>query len=73
MLTYAHHDVDGMCTFVVPLSGIKQWVVVCPKTQLSRSDLAKYLTNVTDPDQLTSYFLDKMHMETVHLSAGDLM
>ena len=74
ILTYPHHDAEGMCTYVVPMSGAKDWVVISPKKGVvSRSEMPKYLQLLTNPENPISDFLDKMHMETVHLCAGDLM
>lgn len=80
VLTLPHHNVEGMCTFVAPMSGTKDWVIMSPKKgMVSRGKMAGYFKKLTSMGKLTSVgnlpstFSDKMHMETVHLSAGDLL
>ncbi|KAF8418644.1 hypothetical protein L210DRAFT_3655529 [Boletus edulis BED1] len=74
ILTYPHHDAEGMCTFAIPMSGAKSWVLMFPKKgALSRSELPAYLRKLTDPTKSPSAFSDKIHMEVVHLVAGDLI
>lgn len=74
VLTLPHHDAEGMCTFVAPMSGTKDWVIMSPKKgMVSRGKMAGYFKKLASVGNLPSTFLDKMHMETVHLSAGNLL
>lgn len=74
ILTYPHHDAEGASTYVIPLSGVKNWVTICLKDgKVTRDKLPAFLEDLSSSDQLLSQFADKVDFETIHLHPGDLM
>ncbi|KAH0825904.1 hypothetical protein J3R83DRAFT_7657 [Lanmaoa asiatica] len=74
VLTYIHHDSEGLGTHIIPFSGIKNWIIVSTKRgKVTRDELTTFLMELTDSDRLLSQFTDKIDCETIHLYPGDLI
>jgi len=73
ILTYPHHDAEGALTFVVPLAGIKNWVIIRAKAcKQEREDFTRLLLDVSSSQRLLSDSKQQVDVETVHLYPGDL-
>ncbi|KAG6377651.1 hypothetical protein JVT61DRAFT_14411 [Boletus reticuloceps] len=72
ILTYPHHDAEGASTFIIVLSGMKNWVAIGIK-DITRKDLPQLLQDLSDRDASPINFLDRIEAEMVHLYHGDLV
>ena len=72
IVTFPHHDADGACTFVILMSGHKNWVVVGFK-QGVRGDLPDLVEKLSNSKGSLLDHLDVLEAETVHLGPGDMM
>ena len=70
--TYPHHDTEGAATFVIPISGVKNWVAIRVK-QTTRNGLPGFLTELGGHKCSITDFLDHVEAETIHLNPGDLV
>ena len=70
--TYPHHDAEGAATFVIPISGVKNWVAIRAK-QTTRNGLPGFLTELGGHKRSITDFLDRVEAETIHLNPGDLV
>ncbi|KAI9452915.1 hypothetical protein HD554DRAFT_2179724 [Boletus coccyginus] len=73
ILTYPHHDAEGAGTFVAPLAGIKNWMIIVTKARKQeRGQFMCLLTDLTDSQRLLSDLKQQVDAETIHLYPGDL-
>jgi hypothetical protein len=73
-LTYFHHDVLGVVTFVTPRLGEKMWGIIKVKEEYSsdnRVDLFKEFNAILDEN--STPFEDRFVMGTILLEEGDML
>ena len=73
-MTYMHHDAAGASTFAIPLSGVKNWVVMRVKEgAVTREKMEDFIRDINHPKRDLTAYLDRVEMETIHLYPGDLL
>ncbi|KAF8422594.1 hypothetical protein L210DRAFT_891763 [Boletus edulis BED1] len=74
ILTYPHHDAEGACTYAIPLSGVKVWVLASVKHgQVNQEELPEFVANLGNPERRLSEFAAQLDVKIIHLCAGDLI